>query len=179
MPGETSFHPRLSIEQVKEALGLAPRFDEHGLLPCITTDPARVEVPMLGRLNAQALQRTLVTREAHRWSRSRQVLWHKGGTSSLVQHLVELRIDDDQDALWLRVRLQAGPNADPASCHVSYRSCFYRAIASDADAAAVARIDRRPDALQMVPQPGVDVAAWQREPDSAWSEWLGATPLEA
>jgi phosphoribosyl-AMP cyclohydrolase len=56
------------------------------------------------------------------------VLWHKGGTSGLVQHVVELRIDDDQDAVWLRVRLQAGPQADPASCHVGYRSCFYRAI---------------------------------------------------
>jgi phosphoribosyl-AMP cyclohydrolase len=59
------------------------------------------------------------------------VLWRKGGTSGLVQHLVELRIDDDQDALWLRVRLQAGPQADPASCHVGYRSCFYRAVDPD------------------------------------------------
>jgi phosphoribosyl-AMP cyclohydrolase len=89
---------------------------------------------MLGWMNAEALQRTLATRQAHYWSRSRQVLWHKGDTSGLVQHVVELRIDDDQDAVWLRVRLQAGPQADPASCHVGYRSCFYRAIDPDTGA---------------------------------------------
>lgn len=121
-------HPRTSIEQVEEGLELAPRFGLDGLLPCITTDATGGEVLMLGWMNAEALQRTLATREAHYWSRSRKVLWHKGGTSGLVQHLVELRIDDDQDALWLRVRLQAGPQADPASCHVGYRSCFYRAV---------------------------------------------------
>ncbi len=124
-------HPRTSIEQVEEGLELAPKFGPDGLLPCITTDATSGEVLMLGWMNAEALQRTLATREAHYWSRSRQVLWRKGGTSGLVQHLVELRIDDDQDALWLRVRLQAGPQADPASCHVGYRSCFYRAVDPD------------------------------------------------
>lgn len=124
-------HPRTSIEQVEEGLELAPKFGPDGLLPCITIDATSGEVLMLGWMNAEALQRTLATREAHYWSRSRQVLWHKGGSSGLVQHLVELRIDDDQDAIWLRVRLQAGPQADPASCHVGYRSCFYRAVDPD------------------------------------------------
>ena len=126
--------PRRTIEQVEEGHELAPKFGPDGLLPCITTDAASGEVLMLGWMNAEALQRTLATREAHYWSRSRQVLWHKGGTSGLVQHVVELRIDDDQDALWLRVRLQAGPQADPASCHVGYRSCFYRAVDLDTGA---------------------------------------------
>ena len=126
--------PRRSIEQVEEGLELAPKFGPDGLLPCITTDAHSGEVLMLGWMNGEALQRTLSTRQAHYWSRSRQVLWHKGGTSGLLQHVVELRIDDDQDALWLRVRLQAGPQADPASCHVGYRSCFYRAVDLDTGA---------------------------------------------
>jgi phosphoribosyl-AMP cyclohydrolase len=100
-----SFQPRISIEQVEEGLELAPKFGPDGLMPCITTDAA-----------------------------SGEVLWHKGGTSGLVQHVVELRIDDDQDALWLRVQLQAGPQAEPASCHVGYRSCFYRAVDPDTGA---------------------------------------------
>jgi len=129
----TPFAPRRSIEQVEEGLELAPKFGSDGLLPCITTDATSGEVLMLGWMNAEALQRTLAKREAHYWSRSRQVIWHKGGTSGLVQHVVELRIDD-QDALWLRVRLQAGPQADAASCHVGYRSCFYRAIDPDTGA---------------------------------------------
>jgi phosphoribosyl-AMP cyclohydrolase len=78
---------------------------------------------MLGYINAEALTRTIETGEAHYWSRSRKVLWHKGATSGLVQKVVELRIDDDQDAVWLRVNI---PGA--ASCHVGYRSCFYRSV---------------------------------------------------
>ena len=79
---------------------------------------------MLGWMNAKALQLTIETGEAHYFSRSRQVLWHKGATSGLVQKVVEARIDDDQDAIWLRVEV-AGSGA---SCHVGYRSCFYRAV---------------------------------------------------
>ncbi len=127
-------HERRSIEQVEEGLELAPKFGADGLIPCITTDATSGEVLMLGWMNAEALQRTLLTREAHYWSRSRQVLWHKGGSSGLVQRVVELRIDDDQDALWLRVQLQGGSRADPASCHVGYRSCFYRAVDPDTGA---------------------------------------------
>jgi phosphoribosyl-AMP cyclohydrolase len=78
---------------------------------------------MLGYMNAEALEKTIETGEAHYWSRSRECLWHKGATSGLVQKIVELRIDDDQDAVWLRVDV-----VGDASCHVGYRSCFYRAI---------------------------------------------------
>ena len=130
----TAWTQRHSIEQVEEGLELAPKFGPDALLPCITTDATSGEVLMLGWMNAEALQRTLATREAHYWSRSRQALWHKGGTSGLVQRVVEARIDDDQDALWLRVQVQPGTDSPPASCHVGYRSCFYRAIDPDTGA---------------------------------------------
>jgi phosphoribosyl-AMP cyclohydrolase len=134
MQGAPTFQPRSSIEQVEEGLALAPRFDEHGLLPCVTTDAANGEVLMLGWMNAKALQRTLATRKAHYWSRSRQGLWHNGATSGLIQRAVELRIDDDQDAVWLRVQVQPGADSPPASCHVGYRSCFYRAVDAETGA---------------------------------------------
>jgi phosphoribosyl-AMP cyclohydrolase len=128
MPDETTFQPRRSVQQVEEGIELTPRFDELGLLPCVTTDADSGEVLMLGWMNAEALRRTLATREAHYWSRSRHVLWHKGATSGLVQRVMELRVDDDQDAVWLRVQVQPGNDSPPASCHVGYRSCFCRAI---------------------------------------------------
>ena len=120
----TSFAARTSVEQVEEGFALAPRFDADGLIPCITTDADGGEVLMLGYMNGEALQRTIATGEAHYWSRSRQCLWRKGATSGLIQEVVELRIDDDQDAVWLRVKV-AGSGA---SCHVGYRSCFYRSV---------------------------------------------------
>ncbi|MEY3201995.1 MAG: phosphoribosyl-AMP cyclohydrolase [Pseudomonadota bacterium] len=123
-----SFAPRTSVEQVEEGHDLAPKFDREGLIPCVTTDASSGEVLMLGYMNRDALEKTILTGEAHYWSRSRQVLWHKGATSGLVQRVVEMRVDDDQDAVWLRVSLSAGKHAAPASCHVGYRSCFYRTV---------------------------------------------------
>ncbi len=120
----TPFAARMSVEQVEEGLALAPKFDADGLIPCITTDASTGEVLMLGYMNGEALQRTITTGEAHYWSRSRQCLWHKGATSGLIQEVVELRIDDDQDAVWLRVKVASSG----ASCHVGYRSCFYRSV---------------------------------------------------
>lgn len=127
-PEPVVFSPRQSIEQVEEGQQLAPKFDAQGLITCVTTDIDTGELLMVGHMNPGALEHTIRSGEAHYFSRSRQVLWHKGATSGLVQHVVEMRIDDDQDAVWLRVRLQAGPHSPPASCHVGYRSCFYRAI---------------------------------------------------
>jgi phosphoribosyl-AMP cyclohydrolase len=118
------FKPRLSIEQVEESTELAPKFDGHGLIPAITTDFASGELLMAGSMNAEALALTIETGEAHYFSRSRQALWHKGSTSGLVQQVRELLIDDDQDCVWLKVDV-AGSGA---SCHVGYRSCFYRRI---------------------------------------------------
>ena len=106
-----------------EALSLVC-VDEHGLLPVVTTAAEGGEVLMLGYRNEEALKRTIATGEAHYFSRSREVLWHKGATSGLVQRVVELRIAADQDAVWLRVEV-AGSGA---SCHVGYRSCFFREV---------------------------------------------------
>ncbi|MEM9105236.1 MAG: phosphoribosyl-AMP cyclohydrolase [Pseudomonadota bacterium] len=118
------FHERRSVEQVEEGFDLAPKFGDDGLMPCVTTDAQSGEVLMLGWMNAEALRLTIETGEAHYFSRSRQAIWHKGATSGLVQKVIEARIDDDQDAIWLRVDV-AGSGA---SCHVGYRSCFYRAV---------------------------------------------------
>jgi phosphoribosyl-AMP cyclohydrolase len=121
---QSPFARRISVEQVEEGAVLAPKFDEHGLIPCITTTADTGEVLMLGYMNADALARTIATGEAHYWSRSRQRLWRKGATSGLVQTVVEMRIDDDQDAVWVRVNVEGSG----ASCHVGYRSCFYRSV---------------------------------------------------
>lgn len=119
-----AFAQRTSIEQVEEGSVLAPKFDADGLITCVTTDAASGELLMVSYMNHEALKRTLATGEAHYFSRSRQVLWRKGATSGLTQEVLEMRIDDDQDAVWLRVHV-AG---NGASCHVGYRSCFYRAV---------------------------------------------------
>ena len=117
------FSPRISIEQVEEGDELAPKFDEYGLIPVVTTDSASGEVLMHGYMNSEALEKTILTGEASYWSRSRKSLWHKGATSGLVQKVIEIRIDDDQDAVWLRAEVSGG-----ASCHVGYRSCFFRSV---------------------------------------------------
>ncbi|MGP9791224.1 phosphoribosyl-AMP cyclohydrolase [Roseinatronobacter sp. NSM] len=132
---ELHFHPRVSVEEVEEGSNLAPKFGEDGLMPCITTDAGSGEALMLGWMNADALRLTLQTGEAHYFSRARQSLWHKGATSGLVQRVIEARIDDDQDAIWLRVEV-AGSGA---SCHVGYRSCFYRAVPVGPDAGGALR----------------------------------------
>lgn len=117
------FAARRTIEQVEEGHELAPKFDAHGLIPAVTTDYTSGELLMVGYMNAEALTRTIETGEAHYWSRSRQAIWHKGATSGLVQKVRSLLIDDDQDCVWLRVDITGG-----ASCHVGYRSCFYREV---------------------------------------------------
>ena len=117
------FQARKSIEQVEEGDELAPKFDDRGLITVVTTDFESGELLMQGYMNAEALQLTIATGEAYYYSRSRQVLWHKGATSGLVQTVRELLVDDDQDCIWLRVDVAGG-----ASCHVGYRSCFYRKV---------------------------------------------------
>ena len=117
------FGQRVSIEQVEEGQQLAPKFDANGLIPVVTTDFTSGELLMHGYMNQEALTQTITLGEAVYYSRSRKTLWHKGATSGLVQKVREMRIDDDQDAVWLRVDVQGG-----ASCHVGYRSCFYRRV---------------------------------------------------
>jgi phosphoribosyl-AMP cyclohydrolase len=122
------FQARKTIEQVEEGNDLAPRFDDRGLITVVTTDAASGELLMQGYMNAEALQLTISTGEAHYYSRSRQVLWHKGASSGLIQTVRELLVDDDQDCIWLRVDVAGG-----ASCHVGYRSCFYRKVPIGSD----------------------------------------------
>lgn len=117
------FAERKTVEQVEEGNELAPRFDADGLIPVVTTDFESGELLMHAYMNEEALKKTIELGEAVYWSRSRKVLWHKGATSGLVQKVLEMRIDDDQDTIWLRVDVQGG-----ASCHVGYRSCFYRSV---------------------------------------------------
>ena len=123
-----AFQERTSVEQVEEGIDLAPKFDDRGLITAVTTDAGTGELLMQGYMNAEALRLTIETGEAHYYSRSRQALWHKGATSGLVQRVVELMIDDDQDCIWLKVDVAGG-----ASCHVGYRSCFYRRIPVGSD----------------------------------------------
>ncbi len=130
LSGSGLFAARRSVEQVEEGDELAPKFDERGLIVCVTTDADSGEVLMLGYMNREALEKTIRTGQAHYWSRSRQALWHKGATSGLTQQVREIRVDDDQDAIWLRVAVRGG-----ASCHVGYRSCFYRIVPHGRDAA--------------------------------------------
>ena len=120
---EINFKKRKSIEQVEESTDLAPKFDENGLIPAVTTDYLSGEVLMQGYMSRESFKKTLEFGEAVYYSRSRKTIWHKGKTSGLVQIIKEMRIDDDQDCVWLRVEVKGG-----ASCHVGYRSCFYRSI---------------------------------------------------
>ncbi len=117
------FKKRESILKVEEGNLLSPKFDVNGLMPVVTTDHDSGDVLMHGYMNEEALKKTIETKEAYYWSRSRNALWHKGKTSGFVQKVKELRVDDDQDSLWMSVDIGNG-----ASCHVGYRSCFYRSV---------------------------------------------------
>ena len=117
------FKKRDNIKEVEEGKYLSPKFDENGLIPVITTDTQTGDILMHGYMNDEALKKTIETKEAHYWSRSRKKIWHKGQVSGFVQIVKEIRIDDDQDSVWLSVDIGSG-----ASCHVGYRSCFYRSI---------------------------------------------------
>ena len=121
MPYE--FAERGSTDEVEEGLALAPKFDADGLVTCVATDAASGDVLMVAHMNAEALARTIETGEAWYYSRSRRVLWRKGETSGHVQRVTEMRIDCDQDAVWIKVE-QAGAGA----CHTGRRSCFYRSV---------------------------------------------------
>ena len=117
------FKKRHTIKEVEEGKFLSPKFDENGLIPVITTDFKNGDILMHGYMNYEALKKTIESKEAHYWSRSRKKIWHKGQVSGFVQKVKEIRIDDDQDSVWLSVNIGNG-----SSCHVGYRSCFYRSI---------------------------------------------------
>ena len=117
------FKKRENVAAIEEGKLLSPKFDNDGLIPVITTDYKTGEVLMHGYMNSVSLKKTIETKEAYYWSRSRKEIWRKGETSGFVQKVIEIRIDDDQDAVWLTVDI-----GDGSSCHVGYRSCFYRSI---------------------------------------------------
>ena len=120
---ENFFEERKSIKQVEESTDFAQKFGSDGLIPVVTTDFESGELLMQGYMNKEAFVQTLKSGEAIYYSRSRKSLWHKGKKSGFIQTIKEIRIDDDQDCVWLRVTVNGG-----SSCHVGYRSCFYRSI---------------------------------------------------
>jgi phosphoribosyl-AMP cyclohydrolase len=111
-----------AINDIEEGLGFRPKFDASGLVTCVATDAGTGEVLMVAHMNDEALRKTIASGEAWYFSRSRHSLWRKGESSGHVQRVVEMRIDCDQDAVWIRVE-QTG-----AACHTGRRSCFYRAV---------------------------------------------------
>lgn len=125
-----SAEPQFATPGDKNALEegdlFSPRFDAHGLIPCVTVDAASRQVLMVAWMNAEALKLTIETGQAHYWSRSRGEIWRKGATSGATQAVVEMRTDCDQDTLLLKVRVESGPEA---TCHTGRHTCFYRTVA--------------------------------------------------
>ena len=123
MSETSTFAPRATTEQVEEGRLFAPKFDADGLITCVVTDAWSAQVLMVAHMNPEALAKTIASGEAWFYSRSRQKLWKKGESSGHTQRVVEMRVDCDQDALWMRVE-QIGAGA----CHTGRAGCFYRAV---------------------------------------------------
>ena len=117
------FSERGSTREIEEGATLAPKFDADGLVTCVTTDAASGELLMVAHMNAEAFARTIESGEAWYFSRSRKTLWRKGESSGHVQRVTEMRVDCDQDAVWIKVEQEG-----PGTCHTGRRSCFYRAV---------------------------------------------------
>ena len=115
------FKKRHNIKEIEEGKYLSPKFDENGRIPVIAADFKTGDILMHAYMNSEALKKTIETKEAHYWSRSRKKIWCKGQVSGFIQKVIEIRIDDD--SVWLSIDIGNG-----ASCHVGYRSCFYRSI---------------------------------------------------
>jgi phosphoribosyl-AMP cyclohydrolase len=124
-----------SFDEREEGLELRPKFDASGLLICVATDAATGEVLMVAHMNDEALRRTIASGEAWYFSRSRNALWRKGETSGHTQRVVEMRLDCDQDAVWLRVE------QTDAACHTGRRSCFYRKVDAGAGVPRLTFVD--------------------------------------
>jgi phosphoribosyl-AMP cyclohydrolase len=124
-----------AIDDIEEGLTLQPKFDASGLVTCVATDAATGDVLMVAHMNDEALRKTIESGEAWYFSRSRNALWRKGETSGHVQRVVEMRLDCDQDAIWIRVE-QTG-----AACHTGRRSCFYRRVDKGEGGACLSFVD--------------------------------------
>ena len=137
-PVDVTFASRISVEQVEESDQLAPKFDDNGCIPCVTVHAETKEILMFAFMNSEALKLSISTGLAHYWSRSREKLWKKGETSGMFQNIKRILIDDDQDCVVIEVTLTPpSTGGKEASCHVGYRSCFYRAIPVKPDPADV------------------------------------------
>ena len=123
------FEKRVSVEEVEEGFTFQPKFDSNGLIPIITIEFETNEVLMHGYSNEEALKLTMSSKKAHYFSRSRQQIWKKGEKSGLFQNIKQIKIDDDQDCLIYFVNLEG----KKASCHVGYKSCFYRKLTMEED----------------------------------------------
>ena len=142
------FKKRENVLEIEEGNLLSPKFDNDGLIPVITMCSQTKEILMHGYMNVEALKKTIETKEAHYYSRSRKAIWHKGKTSGFIQKVTEIKIDDDQDSIWHKgktsgyiqkvceMRIDDDQDSiwltvdigDGSSCHVGYRSCFYRSV---------------------------------------------------
>jgi phosphoribosyl-AMP cyclohydrolase len=122
MPENTLFAPPGAAADLEEGTALTPKFDADGLITCVATDARSGDVLMVAHMNAEALAKTIATGEAWYFSRSRWALWKKGQASGHTQRVVEMRVDCDQDTVWIKVEQVAG------ACHTGRRSCFYRAV---------------------------------------------------
>src|SRR5580704_13615188 len=141
MSDNVSFAAAGDAADLEEGLALTPKFDANGLVTCVVADAGSGEVLMVAHMNAQALARTIATGEAWYFSRSRGALWKKGETSGHTQRVVEMRIDCDQDAVWIKVEQAV------AACHTGRRSCFYRAVplGKDGVKSGAAKLEFRDD----------------------------------
>lgn len=120
---EDLFNKRINSKQVELGSRFAPKFDEDGLIPCITVDASTNEILMFAWMNREALELTIETGKAVYYSRSRDRIWEKGESSGRSQHVKEILVDCDQDVIQLRVDMEK-----PGSCHNGYKSCFYRKL---------------------------------------------------
>ena len=132
----TEAHSSQALDDIEEGLEFRPKFDAAGLVTCVATDVASGDVLMVAHMNDEALRKTIETGQAWYYSRSRKALWRKGESSGHVQRVVEMRMDCDQDAVWIRVEQSGG-----GACHTGRRSCFYRAVTNDADSAKLVFVD--------------------------------------
>ena len=123
------FTKRTSIKQIEEGSVLCPKFNSHNLLPCITVESKTKEILMFSYINSLAFKKSLVTNRAHYFSRSRKAIWLKGETSGMYHLIKKIFIDDDQDCVIFEVKLTKPiKGGKEASCHVGYKSCFYRKV---------------------------------------------------
>ncbi len=123
------FAPRGTNTEIESGTSFQPKFDKDGLIVAVITDVTSGDVLMVGYMNPESLKRTIETGEAWYWSRSRQEFWKKGATSGQIQKVHEIRTDCDQDALVVKVKVEG----NGATCHVGYRSCFYRTVSKAED----------------------------------------------